>query len=271
MTTPLEAALTWHNLGIATIPLLARDKRPALDGWRRYQSEMPRLRDLNMWFGSGRYNIAVLCGWRGLVVLDFDDEDVCDHWSDLTPAPDTYQVTTSRGRHLYYYCREDTECVKGPGWDVKAAGGYVVGVPSIHPSGHQYHPFMYWEPGQIATIQSIWNLIEKPDPPMPLTHSTPSDPWAIAMRPDSNGPSSSIAEVKARLTLHQLLGLPHNGRRHMLQCPLPGHDDENASFAVFADDRFYCFGCQRYGDVLDFVALRDGLTVAEALRLLTNS
>ena len=267
----LPAALTWYHLGIATIPLLARDKRPALDGWRRYQSEMPRLRDLETWFDSGRYNIAVLCGWRGLVVLDFDDLDVYYRWIDATPYPGTYQVATARGIHMYYYCQEETECTHGKGWDVKAAGGYVVGVPSIHPSGHCYYAFLDSRPSEIATIQSIWSLVEKPDPPMPLVHSSPPDPWAVAMRPDSASPGISIAEIKARITLHDLLNLPHNGRRHMLQCPLPGHDDRNASFAVFADDHFYCFGCQRHGDVLDFIALRDGLTTAEAMRLLTNS
>src|SRR5690606_18686285 len=128
----------------------------------------------------------------------------------------------------------------------------------IHPTGHIYRAV--GEPRHIVAIPSIWDLVTKPEPPLPPAYSAPvlADPWTEALR--DPGPVISIAEIKSRVTLHDLLNLPRNGRRHMLRCPLPGHDDENASFAVFADDHFYCFGCQQHGDVLDFVALRDGLT-----------
>ena len=52
-------------------------------------------------------------------------------------------------------------------------------------------------------------------------------------------------------------------------CPLPGHSETAASFTAYSDtDSFYCFGCHRGGDVFDLVMAREGLSFAEALRLL---
>lgn len=52
-------------------------------------------------------------------------------------------------------------------------------------------------------------------------------------------------------------------------CPLPGHGDRTPSFTVWpAQHRFHCFGCQRHGDVIDFVRdlhLHDDWTSLDAL------
>jgi len=262
----LDTARQWLDLGIATMPILARDKRPALPTWRRYQSVLPTIAELRTWFGSDRYNLAVITGWQGLVVLDFDNRDVYARWL-LTHRAETYQVVTQRGVHLYFYCQEPVECTRGDGWDVKAAGGYVLAPPSIHPSGHIYTAI--GSPLEIAGCRSIWDLVDKPESPLPLrNNSADTDPFDAAMQADYVG--LSIAEIKARHPLASVLGIAPVRRRTMLKCPLPGHDDRNASFAVFPDDHFYCFGCNRYGDVVDFVALRDNISIAEAMRVLTN-
>ena len=113
------------------------------------------------------------------------------------------------------------------------------------------------------------DLVDKPESPMPALHNSADlDPFDAAMQADYVG--LSVQEIKARHTLASVLGIAPSRRRTMLKCPLPGHDDRNASFAVFSDDRFYCFGCQRYGDVVDFVAMRDNISLAEAMRVLTN-
>ena len=262
----LETALQWHALGIATMPILARDKRPALPMWRQYQSVLPAPDALATWFRSNRYNLAVITGWQGLVVLDFDNREVFARWL-LTHRADTYQVQTQRGIHLYFYCQEETECTRGDGWDVKAAGGYVLAPPSIHPSGHVYTAI--GSPHEIAECRSIWDLVEKPEAPLPLRHnSTDTDPFDAAMQADYAG--LSIQEIKARHTLASVLGIAPPRRRVMIKCPLPGHDDRNASFAVFPDGHFFCFGCQRYGDVIDFVAYQAGLSKADAMRKLSQ-
>ncbi|MEO6248542.1 MAG: CHC2 zinc finger domain-containing protein [Sphingomicrobium sp.] len=45
----------------------------------------------------------------------------------------------------------------------------------------------------------------------------------------------------------------------------PFHEDGRPSFTIFADgQRFYCFGCSASGDVLDFVAVIEGIGLVEA-------
>lgn len=262
----LETALLWQSLGIATMPILARDKRPALPTWKSFQNILPSQSALRTWFESDRYNLAVITGWENLVVLDFDNRDVFARWC-LTHRAETYQVQTQRGVHIYFYCHEETECTRGDGWDVKASGGYVLAPPSIHPSGHVYTAI--GSPLDIAGCRSIWDLVDKPEVTLPPQHNSADiDPFDAAMQADYVGPS--IPEIKARHTLVSVLGIAPNRRRVMLKCPLPGHDDRNASFAVFPDDHFYCFGCGRHGDVIDFIACRDSISAAEAMRVLTN-
>ena len=34
-------------------------------------------------------------------------------------------------------------------------------------------------------------------------------------------------------------------------CPLPGHEDKDPSFYIYPPDRYWCYGCNRGGDVVD--------------------
>jgi CHC2-type zinc finger protein len=82
--------------------------------------------------------------------------------------------------------------------------------------------------------------------------------------------------IKARLDLTQVIEaltdatFARTGRdRLVARCPLPGHADRTPSFTVWsAPQRFHCFGCQRHGDVIDFVRelhLNDDWTSLDAL------
>ena len=273
MSATLEAALVWHNLGIATIPILAGDKRPALESWKRYQVELPPLRKLKMWFSSGRYNLAVITGWRGLVVIDFDDLAKCYEWGVMLDdhgaslINSTYQVKTSRGYHFYFFSREETACTPSDGFDIKAAGGYVLAPPSVHPSGHIYHSENKSE--DIKQIDSIWDLVEEPEKPEFLSVSKTVDPFDKAMRDNGNG-GKSIDEIKAQHTPASILGMVSSRRRQVIRCPIPGHADKKESFALYPDGRFYCFGCGARGDVIDLFALLHGLDLAEAISELSK-
>lgn len=47
-------------------------------------------------------------------------------------------------------------------------------------------------------------------------------------------------------------------------CPL--HGEKTASFCIFPDGRWYCFGCHRHGDAADLYAGLYGVPLAEALQ-----
>jgi DNA primase len=54
-------------------------------------------------------------------------------------------------------------------------------------------------------------------------------------------------------------------------CPLPGHYDTRPSFSISADGRcFFCFGCERSGDVFTLVELLDGIDFLTARKKLAK-
>jgi putative DNA primase/helicase len=93
-------------------------------------------------------NIAIATGRNSdLVVVDVDgsigEETLakieCKHGS----LPQTWQVRTGKGRHLYFRYPENVAKIKSVarkklGLDVRADGGYVIAPPSIHESGRRY-------------------------------------------------------------------------------------------------------------------------------------
>lgn len=103
------------------------------------------------------------------IVLDLDSADAEARlkYSDLE-LPETFEVKTGRGRHLYYTSDVDLSNKAdlfggGSGIDIRAKGGYVVAPPSIHigkdgkPSGKVYE----WtnEPDEIAAAPA-WLVTE---------------------------------------------------------------------------------------------------------------
>jgi hypothetical protein len=69
----------------------------------------------------------------------------------------------------------------------------------------------------------------------------------------------------------------YNSFRYKSSCPLPGHygkgedgEDRTPSFCVSEDNKFYCFGCNSHGNVLDFISKMEGTPIIEVLRIFGN-
>lgn len=140
--TLLDAALAYSRRRLSVIPLLPRDKRPAIPSWEKHQRERASEEQIRRWWGENpAYNIGVVTGGvSGLVVLDLDGPEGRESVKafDLPPTP---IAATGRGQHWYFRHPGGhvANAVKVlPGCDVKADGGYVVAPPSIHPSGARY-------------------------------------------------------------------------------------------------------------------------------------
>jgi hypothetical protein len=95
--------------------------------------------DANIGFATGKAS--------NLVVLDVDgpagEATLAELEKQHGSLPPTWQVRTGKGRHLYFHYPKDVAKVKSVarqklGLDVRADGGYVLGPPSIHSSGHRY-------------------------------------------------------------------------------------------------------------------------------------
>lgn len=50
----------------------------------------------------------------------------------------------------------------------------------------------------------------------------------------------------------------------------PFHNDRSPSFVVYGDGHYHCYGCGAHGDVIDFVAAVEKVSVVEAIRSLTG-
>lgn len=71
-------------------------------------------------------------------------------------------------------------------------------------------------------------------------------------------------EIKARLTMPQVLssyGLPTNTKRRI---PCPIHQGKNPNFA-YTDQGFICWKCQAHGSVIDFVMDMERISFQEAV------
>ena len=65
------------------------------------------------------------------------------------------------------------------------------------------------------------------------------------------------AAIKAKVDIVEYIGrdtdLIQRGGKWLGKCMLPGHTDSTASLWVYPETRsFYCFGCRRGGDVIDY-------------------
>lgn len=259
----LETATTWLQNGMAVIPCLARSKSPALDSWREYQERLPTMRELERWFARPGYNLAVITGWRGLAVIDFDDLGVYSAWIAgldglAGEALTTYQVRTRRGVHLYFYIDEPAHNAHGDGWDVKAAGGYVLAPPSVHPSGHVYEARGWIE--NIQRVHCVGDLLPtyppytpQASPAAPERAEAEMDAFDRAMMGGDLHDTGAISAIKARMQPEDILTIAYK-RGRVLWARCPAHDDEHPSLAIYPDGHVYCFACGFHGDVVDVYA-----------------
>ena len=66
---------------------------------------------------------------------------------------------------------------------------------------------------------------------------------------------------------NQLIPALTTKRREQISCPTPDHEDKNPSATLYPDG-FKCWSCGARGDKLDYYALKNGLTIRQALEVL---
>ncbi|MCP3683830.1 MAG: DUF3987 domain-containing protein [bacterium] len=142
--TTIDYARYYLDQGFSVIPLKPNGKTPAIEKWKKYQTELPTQEELTEWFGNGKnYNIGIVTGHAsGVNVVDLDNKDAIEYVKTKV-FPKTPIVQTSKGYHLYYKHKEGARCfnkenVPLPGIDFRGEGGYAVAPPSLHESGIQY-------------------------------------------------------------------------------------------------------------------------------------
>lgn len=165
----LRAASVYARHGLPVFPLYppaARDRCSC--GWSSCTTKAGQHPRIKWVHGEGRGNepttdIEVVRQWAtenpvdgvavptdGLVVLDADEREGCSGAVTLAELerrlgelPDTVEVTTGSGTHYIFKAPTDvvihcSVAELGPGLDVRATGGMVVGAGSLHRNGKLY-------------------------------------------------------------------------------------------------------------------------------------
>jgi hypothetical protein len=148
MQSPLHrAALALAGRGVQVFPCVPRGKTPGTAHGVLAATVDPSTID-RWWQQDPQFNVGIATGApSGIFVVDVDGLDAEAEVRKLEARhgtmPDTVEVVTARGRHIYLKMPPDAEIRNSagkvaPGIDVRATGGYVLAPPSVHPSGRCY-------------------------------------------------------------------------------------------------------------------------------------
>jgi hypothetical protein len=275
----LQTALNWLSRGIAVIPIAYRSKWPDArllpikydqygqpvikkngriqHDWETYQTRLPTEQQVKDWFSAGDHNLAIVTGWRNLIVVDFDDLQVYNEWQEKSTLPPTYSVLTTRGIHLYFYLHKPTNSFKLTKIDVQARGKYAVTAPSVHSSGMTYIALDKSTP--ILSVADISDVLDIPKEIKTI----------IKPKPGTNGNGRDlVSRVKRNYPILSFFpGAEKSGDRwYKTLCPF--HDDHNASFWIDASRGLCgCFaGCTvKPFDAIDLYAVLNNMSIEEAI------
>lgn len=291
-------ATKFADLGISVIPILYRDKRPDSSllprdtngqaSWEPFKTQLPTLETLRAWFASGQINYGIISGWRDLVVIDFDDAQEYTRWLfwarnnpvSANVANHAYRVRTARGVHVYVRIPHIERTRKIGKIDIKAAGGYVLGPGSTHPSGALYTALT--SSFHFPVVSALGDILPASLLLSDATVTTPIPPQSanadIWQRVDHPFTYTEKLIDKLRRDYRVESFFPNaksssaDGRWFLDVCPF--HDDKNPSFWIDTQRQICgCFsGCTpKPLDSINLFAQLYGLTNRDAIRAMTQS
>lgn len=237
------------------LKLIKNTKRPLTSGWQ----SNPLGYDEIIEYRKKCLNYGVLCGYRNLVVIDFDNEDFFDdYWQKI---PKTFVVRTpKKGYHFYYYvedvavfnCINNKKGVISLDYDNQHYGEirfgkvFVLGPGSIHPDTLTAYEVEAEEP--ISTIKANDILtpfkgLYKENKPV---HEDYSKENIIPIR-------KLVEDIPLIRVGDQLIG-PH-----------PCHDSTTGTNFCINESKnsWYCFRHETGGGPLSLFAMREGIIKCE--------
>ena len=267
--TPKQTALFWLDAGIATVPLCYRSKKPLIP-WTEFKSKLPTAGQIEQWYIAPR-NIALVCGWQNLIVLDFDAPECYAAWYCLMlehneKMTNTYRVMSNRGIHVYYYLSEPIRLgsIQNALFEVKSSGRLCTTPPSIHESGKPYTSLD--NPENIRTVKPEWILNYSPVQFQPIAAPIlKRSRYAPTILNDSQ--IGIVEQIKSQIKIKSLFGifdvLDNEGRYLRTHCPLHGH--KNNFWIDTKSNMGGCYaGCGTF-DIIGLFAKMNNLSMSEAV------
>lgn len=252
--TPRDTALFWLDQGVATVPLVSRSKKPVVK-WTPFKERLPTVDLINSWYQEP-HNIALVCGWQNLTIIEFDLPESFAMWYtwQLEHCPnvlDTYRVMSSRGLHYYYYLREPVKLtsIKDAPFEIKGAGRLCTTPPSVHESGHIYTGLD--DPANIKVVKPEQILNYSPYYPRFIFIPRPK----YAPCSDTVLLESPIEVIKQNVSILSFFPAARklDNRFYLANCPLHGHKSN-----FWIDTQLQLCGCYtgcNCGKAMDVIKL----------------
>lgn len=242
------------------------EKRPFEKDWQKHKNYSIEDESFAAWLNLNK-RFGVLCGYKNLVVIDFDDEDVMKEVEALGLFPETFTVKTARKglHHLYYYVDNPESWKvldkdKNTIADIQGVGKQVVGPGTIIQDGRMYTvvkdlPIMTIKTELIHRIMDRYDYSKNQEKLFKTEQSLTLD--------DFNAPKvddKSLNEIKRMLRISDILkdaGITTN--KNPTRCPL--HDSKGGKCFGFDDNKgvFHCFHCEEKGDAIKLWQLVHGV------------
>lgn len=116
MAIDYTTARKYLDAGLCVLPAIKAQKRPNLNSWEYYKTQLPTNKDLALWFGDNSSGICIVCGTvsGNLEIIDFDEKGLAfGPWGDRVKndelIPGLYdklvvEQSPSGGFHVIYRC-----------------------------------------------------------------------------------------------------------------------------------------------------------------------
>lgn len=208
MNILLESALHYHNEGLNVIPVVYRDKMPALE-WEQYHTRRSTPAELNEWFGGRTlFNLGIVHGAvsNGYIAIDIDhDAGIFDRMRTDYPDLFTGRVEQSgslEGYHIPLMLNTlpdfGTDSKQGrprgnKTWktelgtvNIRSQYCQTLCPPSIHPSGNRYRFIKKGKLTHIDNLNGFMRWLDNLAPPKTKTagmkrpHQTPTGDTLLA-------------------------------------------------------------------------------------------
>ncbi len=268
--------MDWINLyrswNISFFPLKERDKKPAIK-WEEYTKRHPTEDEIEYWKNNGTRNYGAVCGSisGNLVVIDVDKEELFTKLNLGELASATFTVKTGKGYHLYVRTDKPMKR-KSLMWDnheelrFQGEGSYVVMCGSVHPTGREYEHFAT-SPLEIRRVK--FGLFEEIEKRWKSYHGLDEIEEKGRIVAAKSKRSKPIEEFKERVGMDIIKNYVEPKRVYgdYWQGLCPFHEDHEPSFTVYErTNSWYCFGCNRSGDIISFIEEKEGLDFTGAVR-----
>jgi hypothetical protein len=200
-------------------------------------------------------NYGVLCGYKNLIVLDFDDDGFQQNILPLLPKTFTVKSGGKGLLHKYFRCENiDTKRIKNKDGktlvDIQSSRTQVVGPSSIRETGNTYQVV---DDSPIATIDA--NFLNE-------TLQMESDEHikkSVGIETDE-----VCTQIKKAISVPRLMAkYGYDMSRNPTMCKL-GHPSIGQSCFSYNDGLWHCFNCGESGNIFHFIMEHDKVGFIEA-------